>query len=345
MIVAPRSFDRDTVLAKLDELKVPVFLLDASSLEQYFLAHHQLARNLDRSTIAHAMTQAMRQRTAEISSRTEHLPRTRGRLRDQQSAARLPSAPAGTYINDWPAGGINIASGASSPYPRSTMETVSKDDPESDLSHGVGRKRYLGPKQEWRRWTTLSGRAAWTAYERSRPMRSIGPGPRVMEGLEELAKVILILRPSPRMRHRVRPWTPSAGHSPSPVPAPPLVVRRHCPRDPCQIAGYDAPFHGATPTASTLAGHHERPVDRGFSARPRLPAGNSERNMWGWGAVARVFASALIRSGSATQVRDGRHCDQRHSPAGAICRGCLLGFLLESCLLRRLVWPCKPCSR
>jgi iron complex transport system substrate-binding protein len=77
MVVAPREFHRANVLAKLDELKIPVFLLEASSLENIFSHIHQLGRIFDRSTTAHAMTQAMRQRMAEISSRAEHLPRTR----------------------------------------------------------------------------------------------------------------------------------------------------------------------------------------------------------------------------------------------------------------------------
>ena len=77
LIIAPREFHRANVLAKLEELKIPVLLLEATSVENIFSHIHTLGRIFDRSTEAHAMTAAMRSRMAEISSRTEHLPRIR----------------------------------------------------------------------------------------------------------------------------------------------------------------------------------------------------------------------------------------------------------------------------
>ncbi|MBI4001434.1 MAG: cobalamin-binding protein [Nitrospira defluvii] len=190
MIIAPREFHRANVLAKLDELKVPVFLLDASSLENIFSHIHQLGRIFDRSTIAHALTLAMRKQMADISSRVESLPRTRV-LYVLNSQPLITVGP-GSYIHQMIGlvGGINIASGASTPYPRLTMETVLKEDPEV-LIFPMGSVETVprSEQQEWRRWTTL------TAVQQNR-LREVSanalnrPGPRVMEGLEELAKVI-----------------------------------------------------------------------------------------------------------------------------------------------------------
>jgi iron complex transport system substrate-binding protein len=190
MVVAPREFHRANVLAKLDELKIPVFLLEASSLENIFSHIHQLGRIFDRSTTAHAMTQAMRQRMAEISSRAEHLPRTRV-LYVINSQPLITVGP-GSYIHQMIGlvGGINIASGASAAYPRLTMETVLKENPEILIfPRGSVETVPRSEQLEWRRWTTL------TAVQQNR-LREVSadalnrPGPRVMEGLEELAKVI-----------------------------------------------------------------------------------------------------------------------------------------------------------
>lgn len=190
MIVAPREFHRANVLAKLDELKIPVFLLEASSLENIFSHIHQLGRIFDRSPAAHALTKTMRERMAEISSRAEHLPRTRV-LYVINSQPLITVGP-GSYIHQMIAlvGGINIASGASTAYPRLTMETVLKEDPEILIfPRGSVETVPRSQQEEWRRWTSL------TAVQQNR-LREVSanalnrPGPRVMEGLEELARVI-----------------------------------------------------------------------------------------------------------------------------------------------------------
>ena len=190
LIVAPREFHRANVLAKLEELKIPVLLLEATSVENIFSHIHTLGRIFDRSTEAHAMTAAMRNRMAEISRRTESLPRIRV-LYVINSQPLITVGP-GSYIHQMIglAGGINIASGANAPYPRLTMETVLKEDPEV-LIFPMGSVETVPRReqQEWQRWTTL------TAVQQNR-LREVSanalnrPGPRVMEGLEELVRVI-----------------------------------------------------------------------------------------------------------------------------------------------------------
>ncbi len=190
LIVAPREFHRANVLAKLEELKIPVLLLEATSVENIFSHIHTLGRIFDRSTEAHAMTAAMRNRMAEISRRTERLPRIRV-LYVINSQPLITVGP-GSYIHQMIglAGGVNIASGANAPYPRLTMETVLKEDPEV-LIFPMGSVETVPRReqQEWQRWTTL------TAVQQNRLLEVSAdalnrPGPRVMEGLEELVRVI-----------------------------------------------------------------------------------------------------------------------------------------------------------
>ncbi|HQV12925.1 MAG TPA: cobalamin-binding protein, partial [Nitrospira sp.] len=190
LIVAPREFHRANVLAKLEELKIPVLLLEATSLEQVFAHIHTLGRIFDRSTAAHALTAEMRQQMAEISRRTEGLPRTRV-LYVINSQPLITVGP-GSYIHQMIglAGGTNIASEAATAYPRLTMETVLKEDPEILIFPRGSVETVPRSEQEtWRRWTTL------TAVQQNR-LREVSadalnrPGPRVMQGLEALARVI-----------------------------------------------------------------------------------------------------------------------------------------------------------
>lgn len=190
LIVAPREFHRANVLAKLEELKIPVLLLDATSLESIFSHLHTLGRIFDRSVAAHAMTLAMRNRMAELTARTERLARVRV-LYVINSEPLITVGP-GSYIHQMIglAGGVNIASEATAPYPRLTMETVLKEDPEILLFPRGSVETVPRSEQEaWRRWTTV------TAVRQNR-LREVSadalnrPGPRVMDGLESLVRVI-----------------------------------------------------------------------------------------------------------------------------------------------------------
>lgn len=190
MVVAPREFSRASVLAKLDELKVPVFLIEAASLEHIFSHIHQLGRIFDRSSAAHAMTLAMRQRMVEISNLVAPLPRRRV-LYVLNSRPLITVGP-GSYIHQMIglAGGINIASDASAPYPRLEMETVLKANPEVIIfPMGSVETVPRSEQQEWRRWTALSAVQQNRLQEVSANALN-RPGPRVMEGLEQLARVI-----------------------------------------------------------------------------------------------------------------------------------------------------------
>ncbi|HAP40799.1 MAG TPA: cobalamin-binding protein, partial [Nitrospira sp.] len=98
----------------------------------------------------------------------------------------------GSYIHQMIglAGGLNIASEAKAPYPRLTMETVLREDPEILLFPRGSIETVPRSEQEaWRRWTTV------TAVRENR-LRDVSadalnrPGPRVMEGLEALARAI-----------------------------------------------------------------------------------------------------------------------------------------------------------
>jgi len=192
LVLAPREFLRPDLLAALEQLKIPVYVLEAKTIEDV-LGHVQaLGRILGRPEAADALAQDMRRRIGEVKARTEARPRPR--LLYVLNSEPLITVGPGSFIHQLIelAGGTNVARRATVPYPRLSMEEVVRQDPEI-LLFPVGKAEAVSEaeQQAWRRWTSL------TAVKRQQ-FRQIQsdllnrPGPRVVEGLEALA---LILHP------------------------------------------------------------------------------------------------------------------------------------------------------
>lgn len=190
LVLAPREFLRADILGKLEQLKIPVFILDAKTFEDVLSHIQTLGRMLEHSAAADELATGMRQRLAEIRARTERLPRPR--LLYVLNSQPLITVGPGSFIHQLIelAGGTNVARRARTPYPRLNMEEVLKEDPEL-IVFPIGTVEGIpGSEQQlWERWATIS------AVKRGRfhhiPSDLLNrPGPRIVQGLEMLAKII-----------------------------------------------------------------------------------------------------------------------------------------------------------
>ena len=190
LVLAPNEFLRADVLAKLEQLKIPTFILEAKRLEDIPLHIQTLGRIVERSPEASAVAQAMRQRMAEITSKVESL--AAKRVLYVLNSQPLITVGPGSFIHQMIglAGGINVAAQAGAPYPRLSMETVLKEDPEV-LVFPVGTVESIphNEQQQWQRWTSLSAIKNQRIHEVSSNLLN-RPGPRIVEGLEQLARAI-----------------------------------------------------------------------------------------------------------------------------------------------------------
>jgi len=190
LIVAPQEFLRADTIAKLDELKIPVFLLEAKSVEDILIQIQSLGKIFNRTPVSDAVTGSMRTRMAEVTGRVAAS--AKKRVLYVLNSHPLITVGPGSYIHQMIglAGGINIAAGSPSAYPKLSLETVLKEDPEV-LIFPVGSMESIpkSEQQEWNRWGNLSA-------VRNRQLRDVSsdalnrPGPRVVEGLEHLARAI-----------------------------------------------------------------------------------------------------------------------------------------------------------
>jgi len=188
LVVAPLDFIRPDMVAKLDQLKIALFILDAGTLEDVLRHIQTIGRILGRSEKADAVAADLRRRMTEIKARTADA--ARPRVFYVLNSDPLMTAGPGSFIHQLIelAGGVNVAAGAPVSYPRLSLEEVVKQDPQVILFPvGDGEGIPDQEQQRWLRWTTLSA-VKQNRFVRIPSVLLDRPGPRVVDGLELLAR-------------------------------------------------------------------------------------------------------------------------------------------------------------
>jgi iron complex transport system substrate-binding protein len=190
LVLAPKDFLRPDLQAKLEQLKIPLFVLDAKTLEDIPLQIHTLGTMFEKTSAAHEVTQRMRQQMADLKVKVETV-RAKRVLYVLNNQPLITVGP-GSFIHQMIglAGGVNIAAQTGTAYPRLSMEAVFKEDPEVLIfPSGDVETVSRGEQQQWRRWESLSAVKHQRFHEVPSSLLN-RPGPRVVEGVEQLARAI-----------------------------------------------------------------------------------------------------------------------------------------------------------
>ncbi|TAL09023.1 MAG: cobalamin-binding protein [Nitrospirae bacterium] len=190
LVLAPREFLRADIQSKLEQLKIPTYILNATTVDGILARIQELGRLLDASPAADDLAGKMQRRIQEIKSRTSRLPRPRV-LYVLNSEPLITVGP-GSFIHEAieMAGGSNIAARARVAYPRLSMEAVLKEDPELILfPTGNAEGIAAGEEERWQRWSTVSAIKLGRLHRVPSDLLN-RPGPRIVEGLEMLARTI-----------------------------------------------------------------------------------------------------------------------------------------------------------
>jgi iron complex transport system substrate-binding protein len=181
---------RPDVLAKLEQLKIPMFILAPRTIED-ILGHISTVGSLvghDRA--ARTVAQGLRERLSDLRSRMDAARPVR--VFYVVNTDPLISVGSGSFIHQMLelAGGDNIVGQTAIPYPKVSLEEVLRRDPEV-LLFPVGTSEGIpeAEQQRWRKWTSLSA----VAHNRLHQVRAElvnRPGPRVVDGIEALAQAI-----------------------------------------------------------------------------------------------------------------------------------------------------------
>lgn len=190
MVFTPKDFLRPDLQSKLEQLKIPVFVLDAKTLEDIPLQMHTLGTMFEKTSAANDVTQRMRQRMAELKLKVATLPAKR--VLYVLNSQPLISVGPGSFIHQMIglAGGVNVAAQAGVAYPRLSMEAVLKEDPEVLIfPSGEVETVPRSEQQQWQRWDSLSAVKRQRFHEVPSSLLN-RPGPRVIDGLEQLVRAI-----------------------------------------------------------------------------------------------------------------------------------------------------------
>ncbi len=190
LVLAPPSFLRADLLAKLEQLKIPTFVLESKTVEG-ILGHIQLlGRMVGRATEANAYTAAMRKKLADLTKRVEGRPRPT--LLYVLNSEPLITVGPGSFIHHLieSAGGRNAAERANAPYPRLTMEEVLTQNPDM-LLFPVGEYEGIPQAEQdrWKRWESIGAVQNGKLFQINSDLLN-RPGPRVLEALRLLVKIL-----------------------------------------------------------------------------------------------------------------------------------------------------------
>ncbi len=190
LVLAPSEFMRADLLRKLEQLKIQTFVLHANSVEDIYAHIQTLGRMLNRTADAQRVSGDLRGKVLEIKSRTERLPKPR--VLYVLNTNPLITVGPGSFIDQLIelAGGANVAAATDAPYPRLSMEAVIKGDPEL-IVFPVGDAEGIpeAEQQQWHRWTSLSAVRHGRFHRVSADLLN-RPGPRFIEGLDALTRII-----------------------------------------------------------------------------------------------------------------------------------------------------------
>ncbi len=183
------------VIEKFEGLKIPIAIANVTqtSFENVLADIEFVGKLTGRSQQAAEVTSVMRQRYKEITAKvaaSSSKPRVYWEL-DATDAAKPYTVGPGSFVHDLIglAGGTNVFSDASSPYPQVGLEQVVAADPEviilSDAAYGITVESVM-------QRPGMSGVAA-VKQQRVHPIDDdlvSRPGPRIVEGLAAAAKLI-----------------------------------------------------------------------------------------------------------------------------------------------------------
>ncbi len=190
LVVTTLKTNTPRLIQQLEDFGIKVFVLDPKKIEDIFANISSLAKLTCREERARELLEVLKKRLHEVRKKVTGISRPGVFL--EMGANPLISVGPGSFAHDLIeiAGGRNVASQSSSPYRRYTLEEILLADPEVIIICSMTPDDFsLAQKKWWKRWTNMSAVRNGRIYVIEANLLT-RPGPRIIEGLMEIAKAI-----------------------------------------------------------------------------------------------------------------------------------------------------------
>ena len=178
------------LIKQLENFGIKVFVLDPKNIEDIFHNISSLAKLTSREEKAKPLITTLKERLSEVKRKVNGICRPSVFL--EMGADPLISVGPGSFASDLIeiAGGRNVFSHSSSRYRRFTLEEVLLADPEVIIICSmISDDSCLAQKGWWERWTSMSAVRNGRIFVVEADLIT-RPGPRMIDGLVEIAKAI-----------------------------------------------------------------------------------------------------------------------------------------------------------
>ena len=190
LIIATGAGNTRDMVDRLDKLGFYSYVIYPKNFDDILKSILHIGEVVNREKEAKRITEEMRKRSQRVIELTKGLPRPKVFI--QIADAPIVTVGKGSFADDLIrlAGGENIAGKEKEVYPRFGMEEILKRSPEVIVISSMNPKGdYQKILQEWNRWKTIPAVKNGRIHLIDSDLLDL-PSPRIIDGLEELARVL-----------------------------------------------------------------------------------------------------------------------------------------------------------
>lgn len=189
LVIGIKDGNPKVVVERLSELGIPAFIINPESLDDTLVTIQNIGKVIGADESATSLTRQMATRMGEVDRRVQGA--SRPRVFFQIGIEPIVSAGRGTFIDALiqRAGGLNVFGGKSA-YPRLNVEHVLIERPEIIFISSMAREGgFERVRQFWLQWPDVPAVKNDSIYIIDSDILD-RPSPRIIEGLETLARLI-----------------------------------------------------------------------------------------------------------------------------------------------------------
>ena len=190
LVVATGAGNTREMVERLEKMGFPSYVIYPKTFDDILQSIHHLGQIMNREKEALKIIQGMKERRQKVVDLTQGLPRPKVFI--QIGDAPIVTVGKGSFADDLIhlAGGKNIAEKEKEVYPRFGMEEILKRSPEVILISSMNPKGdYQKIVQEWGRWKAIPAVKNGQIHLIDSDLID-RPSPRIIDGLEEIARIL-----------------------------------------------------------------------------------------------------------------------------------------------------------